>query len=116
MNAKRIALIVTGALAALLASALVFGGGLALYGDSQKDGDGYLSTTPTASRPRRGHSPPRTSTWISATPTGSSRRTTSATSEYRRSHAASKPVFVGIARTSDVESYLSGVSYTTLTT
>ena len=48
-------------------------------------------------------------------PTSSSRRTTSARSEYRWTPAAKKPVFVGIARTSDVESYLSGVSYTTLT-
>src|SRR4029453_13465255 len=44
MNAKRIALIVTGSIAALLASALLIGGGLSLYGNAQKDSDGYLST------------------------------------------------------------------------
>jgi hypothetical protein len=43
-NGGRIALIVTGAIAALIATALVAGGALALWGDSLKDDDGYLKT------------------------------------------------------------------------
>ncbi len=44
MNAGRIALVITGAITALVASALVLGGGLALYGEVQKDDEGYLTT------------------------------------------------------------------------
>ena len=40
----RITLIVTGILASLVASAIVAGGALALWGDSQKGSDGYIST------------------------------------------------------------------------
>ena len=40
----RIALVVTGALAALFASGLLLGGGLALYGEAEKDSNGYLTT------------------------------------------------------------------------
>jgi hypothetical protein len=39
----RIALIVTGAVTGLLAAGLLAVGGVALYGESDKDGDGYLS-------------------------------------------------------------------------
>ena len=44
MNKTSIALVVTGALASLFAAGLLAVGGLALWGDSQKDDDGYLST------------------------------------------------------------------------
>jgi hypothetical protein len=40
----RIALIVTGAVTGLVAAGLLAVGGAALWGDSEKDGDGYLST------------------------------------------------------------------------
>ncbi|HEV3376634.1 MAG TPA: hypothetical protein VG126_05080 [Thermoleophilaceae bacterium] len=40
----RIALIVTGAVTGLLAAGLLAVGGAALWGDSEKDADGYLST------------------------------------------------------------------------
>jgi hypothetical protein len=40
----RIALIVTGAVTGLLAAGLLAVGGVALWGDSEKDADGYLST------------------------------------------------------------------------
>jgi hypothetical protein len=39
----RIALIVTGAVTGVLAAGLLAVGGVALYGESEKDGDGYLS-------------------------------------------------------------------------
>ena len=40
----RIALIVTGAVTGLLAAGFLAVGGVALWGESEKDGDGYLST------------------------------------------------------------------------
>jgi hypothetical protein len=40
----RIALTVTGAITGLAAVALLAVGGVALWGDSEKDADGYLST------------------------------------------------------------------------
>jgi hypothetical protein len=43
-RAGRIALVVTGALTGLLAAGLLAVGGVALWGDSEKDADGYLST------------------------------------------------------------------------
>src|SRR3954453_21114230 len=43
-DGSRIALTITGAIASLIAVALVAGGALALWGDSQKDNDGYLKT------------------------------------------------------------------------
>ena len=43
-KAGRIALIVTGAFAALVSTALIVGGTAALWGDAQKGSDGYLTT------------------------------------------------------------------------
>jgi hypothetical protein len=115
MNAKRIALIVTGSLAALFASALMIGGGLALYGNSQKDSDGYLSTD--THRFEAGTRALATENldldlgdadqFVQTNDLGDVRVQVDSRGE--------KPVFVGIARTSDVEDYLSGVSHTTLT-
>jgi hypothetical protein len=115
MNGKRIALIVTGALASLFAAGLLAIGGLALLGDSQKDSDGYLSTNTHQFE---------TGTRALATENldvdlgdadlvaqtddlGKARVQVDSRGE--------KPVFVGIARTSDVENYLAGVSHSTLT-
>jgi hypothetical protein len=115
MNAKRIALIVTGSIAALLASALLIGGGLALYGNAQKDSDGYLSTD--THRFEAGTRALATENldldlgdadeFVQTNDLGDVRVQVDSRGE--------KPVFVGIARTSDVDSYLSGVSHTTLT-
>jgi hypothetical protein len=44
MNAPRIALIVTASGSALIATAFLAVGGLALWGDGERDKDGYLST------------------------------------------------------------------------
>src|SRR5688572_14552835 len=115
MNAKRIALIATGSLAALFASALMTGGVLALYGDSLEDSDGYLSTD--THRFEAGTRALATENldldlgdadeFVQTNDLGDVRVQVDSRGE--------KPVFVGIARTSDVESYLSGVSHTTLT-
>jgi hypothetical protein len=113
-NGSRIALIVTGALATLIASALVAGGALALWGDSEKDADGYLTTH--THRFEDGTRALATENldvnlggvdWIADTDDLGKVQVTAESRD-------GKPVFVGIARTSDVEDYLGGVPYTTV--
>jgi hypothetical protein len=113
-NGGRIALTITGAIASLLAVALVAGGALALWGDSLKDDDGYLKTDT-----ERFHAGTRAlasenldvdlgdADWL-AGPDDLGKIKVQAESR------DGKPVFVGIARTSDVEDYLAGVPYTTV--
>ena len=115
MNGKRIALIVSGALASLFAAGLLALGGLALWGDSQKDSDGYLSTD--THRFEAGTRALATENLdldmddagfiTDSNDLGKVRVQVESRGE--------KPVFVGIARTSDVDDYLAGVSHTTLT-
>ena len=113
-NAGRIALVVSGALAALLASGLVLAGALALYGEGQKDDDGFLRTEAH----RFGADTRALATenldvdlggadWLAETDE-LGRVTIEAESRDDR------PLFVGIARTSEVERYLSGVPHTTV--
>jgi hypothetical protein len=111
---SRIALAITGAIASLIAVALVAGGALALYGDSQKDNDGYLRTD-------TGHFTADTralatdnldvdlgdADWLAQSDDLGRVEVTAQSRD-------GKPVFVGIARTSDVERYLAGVPYTTV--
>jgi hypothetical protein len=115
MNGKRIALVVTGTLASLLAAGLLSIGVLALWGDSQKDSDGYLSTDTHQFE---------TGTRALATENldvdlggGDWAMDTNDLGEARVQvdSRGDKPVFVGIARSSDVEDYLAGVSHSTLT-
>jgi hypothetical protein len=114
-NGTRIALIVTGGLATLVAAGLVALGALALWGDSQKDSEGYLSTN--THRFEAGSRALATENldldlgdadWIAQTNDLGDVRIAAAPRD-------GKPLFVGIARTSDVEDYLAGVPHTTLT-
>lgn len=115
MNKRSIALVVTGALATLFAAGLLAVGGLALWGDSQKDSDGYLSTD--THRFEAGTRALATENldvnldgadWVmDSSDLGKVR--------LKVDSQADKPVFVGIARTSDVSDYLAGVAHTTLT-
>jgi hypothetical protein len=115
MNGKSIALVVTGALASLFAAGLLAAGGLALWGDSQKDSDGYLSTD--THRFEAGTRALATENldvdldgadWVMDTnDLGDVRLQVESRDD--------KPVFVGIARSSDVDGYLQGVSHTRLT-
>jgi len=115
MNAKSIALVVTGALASLLAAGLLAAGGLALWGGSQKDSDGYLSTdTHQFAAGTRALATENLDIdlgdgdWVMDTgDLGKVRLEVESRDD--------KPVFVGIARTSAVEDYLQGVSHSTVT-
>jgi hypothetical protein len=108
-NAGRITLIVTGTLTAMLAAVLVFGGAAALYGELEKDDDGYLT-----SEAHRFHTDTRALATdnldidlgeadVLADDLGRVK--------IKAESNDGKPVFVGIARTSDVARYLDGVPH-----
>jgi hypothetical protein len=114
-NAGRIALVVTGAIAALVSTALIVGGIAAIWGDSQKDSDGYL-TTNTHQFEAGGRALATENLdidlgdadWLVETDDlGRIQITAESRDE--------KPLFVGLARTSDVERYLGGVPHSTVT-
>jgi hypothetical protein len=111
----RIAAIVAGGVAAVLAIGFIAGGALLLWGDSKKDDQGYLAT---------GQDRYAASTYALA----SDRldidldgagwimdRDDLGKVRLEVESSADKPVFVGIARTSDVSDYLRGTSYTEVT-
>ena len=115
MKKSSIALVVTGALASLVAVGLLAIGGLAFVGESQKDSDGYLSTNThkfeTGTRALATENLDvdlEGGDWVFDTnDLGKVRLQVESRDD--------KSVFVGIARTSDVENYLRGVSHSTLT-
>jgi hypothetical protein len=115
MNGKSIALVVTGALATIFAAGLLAIGGIALWGDSQKDSDGYLSTgthqfetgTRALATENLDVDLDGTDWFMDGDDLGKVRLQVESQDD--------RPVFVGIAATSDVEDYLAGVSHSTLT-
>jgi hypothetical protein len=115
MKARSIALVVTGSLATLLAVGLLAGGGLALWGNAQKDSDGYLSTD--THQFEAGTRALATENLDIDLDGGDVIMDTGDLGKVRLQVESrdDKPVFVGIARTSDVDDYLAGVSHTTLT-
>jgi len=111
-NAGRIALIVTGALTALLATVLLFGGGAALYGEIKKDDDGYL--TSEAHRFDTGTRALATDNLDIDLGAADSLADDLGRVKIEAQSADGKPLFVGIARTSDVERYLNDVPHATV--
>jgi hypothetical protein len=111
----RIASIVAGGLAAVLAIGFIAAGALLLWGESKKDDQGYLST---------GKDRYAASTYALASDNldvdldGAGwimDRDDLGKVRLAVESSADKPVFVGIARTSDVSDYLRGTSYTSVT-
>jgi hypothetical protein len=114
-SAAQILSLVTGSIVGLLAFGLLGAGGLALWADNQKDHEGYLHTRTDRFS---------TKTYAIATDNlevdlGAPRWIVDAG---RYGHVRlvaqsrdGKPVFVGIARTSDVSSYLRGTAHATVT-
>jgi hypothetical protein len=111
----RIASIVVAGVAGLLAIGFIAAGALLLWGDSKKDDHGYLST---------GQDRYAASTYALASDNldvdldGAGwimDRDDLGNVRLAVESRAGKPVFVGIARTSDVSDYLSGTSYTSVT-
>jgi hypothetical protein len=110
----RTVLIVTSAVTGLLAAGALAVGGLALWGDSQKDDDGYLST---ASHRFAAGSHALVSENLDIDLDGvESLVQTDDMGKIRLnvSSEADKPVFAGIARTDDVYAYLADVAHTTV--
>jgi hypothetical protein len=115
MKKPSIALIVTGSLASLFAVGLLALGALALVAESEKDGDGYLSThTHQFEGGTRALATENLDVDLDA---GNFVLDTEDLGKVRLEVESrnDKPVFVGIARTSDVDDYLAGVSHTTVT-
>jgi len=114
-SAGRIAALVAGGVAAFLALLTLAAGGALLWGDAQKDHDGYLSTGTD-----------RFHTRTAAIATDNLDVETGGASDLlghdlfgkvrvRAESHAGTPVFVGIARTADVDRYLRGTAHTTVT-
>ncbi len=113
-TAPRIVTVVVGALLAVTASGLLFGGGAALWADRvQRDG-GYV-TSPTATLDTSGYA--LTSTVIDVHIDGVAfARSILGDARVRVTSAdPAKAVFVGIAPQAAAEGYLSGVHYATVT-
>jgi len=111
----RIASIVAGGVAAILAVGFIAAGALLLWGDSQKDDQGYLST---------GKDRYAASTYALASENldvdldGAGwimDRDDLGNVRLAVESSADKAVFVGIARTSDVSDYLRSTAYTSVT-
>jgi hypothetical protein len=115
MKARSIALVVTGSLATLLAVGLLAGGGLALWGNAQKDSDGYLSTD--THQFEAGTRALATENLDIDLDGGDVIMDTGDLGKVRLQVESrdDKPVFVGIARTSDVDDYLRGVDRSVVT-
>jgi hypothetical protein len=109
----RTAAVVFGAIAGLIATGLIAVGAFLLWGNAQKDRDGYIST---------GSDRFHTRTYALATDdldvdTDAPSWVDDGLGRIRlRVHShAGKPVFVGIARTDDVSAYLRGTAHATVT-
>ncbi|HEV2875568.1 MAG TPA: hypothetical protein VGW14_10490 [Thermoleophilaceae bacterium] len=108
-------LLIGAGIAAFMAIGALGLGGIALWGDSQKDERGYISTDSE----RFGASTHALATENLDIDLDGAQGLVEATGfgDIRLDVApqTGKPVFVGIARTDDVSAYLSGVSHTTVT-
>jgi hypothetical protein len=109
----RIALIVTGAITGLLAAGLLAVGGAALWGDSEKDADGYLTTD---SHRFAASTHALASESLDVDLDGAEWLMDREDFGEVRLEVApqSEPVFVGIAPTDQVSRYLNGVAHTSV--
>jgi len=111
-DAGRIALVLTGALSALLATVLLIGGAAALYGEVQKDRDGYL--TSDAHRFETGTRALATENLDIDLGDADVLADDLGRVQIEAQSNDGKPLFVGIARTNAVERYLDGVPHATV--
>jgi hypothetical protein len=110
----RIALIVTGAVTGLLAAGLLAVGGVALWGESEKDGDGYLSTD-THHFTAGTHALASESLDVDLDGAGwLMDREDVGDVRLEVEPRSGEEVFVGIAPTDQVSRYLSGVAHTSV--
>jgi hypothetical protein len=113
-RAARIALLVTGAVTGLLAAGLLAVGGVALWGESEKDADGYLSTD---SRHFTAGTHALASESLDVDLDGAGwlmDREDIGDVRLEVAPQSGESVFVGIAPTDEVSRYLSGVAHTSV--
>lgn len=109
LTGGRLAAVVGGAATLLLASVLLLAGTGLLWADSRKDEDGYFSTS---------HERVETSTYAIATDDLEIDGDSIGDDLYGRLRlqvSGERPVFAGVARTSDVDAYLRQSAHATLT-
>ena len=110
----RIALIVTGAMTGLLAAGLLAVGGVALWGESEKDGDGYLATD-SHHLAASTHAFASESLDVDLDRAGwLMDREDFGDVRLEVAPRGDEPVFVGIAPTDQVSRYLAGVGHTSV--
>lgn len=114
-RAPRTAAVVVGSIVGLLALALLAAGGVLLWGNSEKDQDGYLASgaerfsTPTYALATDDLDVDTDAPgWLVNTDIFSKVRLQAQSND-------GKPIFVGVARTRDVEAYLRGSEHATVT-
>jgi hypothetical protein len=111
LSGGRLAVVIAGALVGLLATLLLMAGAAIYWADGKKDDDGYFATrgerfvTTT-------HAVASDDLDVSGMPLGTDRY---GKLRLKVSDRGGKPVFAGIARTSDVQAYLAGSAHATLT-
>lgn len=115
MNSKRLIAFVSGSVAALAAAALLAAGGAALWADGKKNDDGYI----TSASHQFGSAGYAVATDdLDIDEDGAPGLIGSDAYGHLRlkvDSRADKPVFVGVARTADVERYLSGSAHSSVT-
>jgi hypothetical protein len=110
----KIAAIVTGSIAGMLALAAIVAGGLLLLGDSQTDRDGYLSSASEHYQTNT-HAIATENLDVDGDVPGVVTEDLIGKLRLRISPNGDKPVFVGIAPTHEVTRYLSDSAHATLT-
>ena len=114
-GAARVTAVVAGSLLALLAIGFLAAGGALLWGDAKKDDQGYLSTSTHRFATRTAAlSTANLDVDLGGTGSVVSSDVYGRVRVQATSHDG-KPVFVGIARTSDVAAYLRGTDHATVT-
>jgi hypothetical protein len=114
-SGRRTASMVVGIVVGLLSFGMLALGGLLLWADSQKDDQGYISTHSQRFTSSTSAIATESLDVDSTGPGWLTSRDHYGDIRLRVAPRHDKPVFVGIARTSDVQAYLRGASHATLT-
>jgi hypothetical protein len=115
MTSRRLITYVSGTVVALLAAGLLAAGGVGIWADGKKNGDGYITTSshPLASS---GYAVATDDLDIDEDGPGDLLGSSAyGHLQLKADSRSGKPVFVGVARTADVERYLSGSAHSSVT-
>ncbi len=116
MSGGRIALIVVGSLLALIGLGLALGGGALLVAQGTlRDGEGFFTTSSQRFASTGRALATRDLSVANGTPQGLADNDLATLRVRATSVDPAKPVFIGIARASDVDRYLAGVAHDRIT-